>query len=115
MSQSAKWFMDVSDKIFAGMGARTDTAFNQFFEENGLEGRAIAFVQIAGGQPQFREPRPYECIIRVVSRSRLHGTPGGLNVEKRLLNVCECKFGRGRRWVARDCLFGQWSGLFFSV
>lgn len=49
MSQSAKWFMDVSNKIFAGMGVLTDTAFNQFFEENGLEDRDIAFVQIADG------------------------------------------------------------------
>ncbi len=49
MSQSAQWFMDVSNKVFAGMGAHTDPAFNQFFEENELEGRDIAFVQVAGG------------------------------------------------------------------
>jgi predicted transcriptional regulator len=31
------------------MSARTDATFNQFFEDNGLEGREIAFVQIASG------------------------------------------------------------------
>jgi hypothetical protein len=32
MSQSARWFMDVADNIFTGMGARTDPIFNQFIE-----------------------------------------------------------------------------------
>jgi hypothetical protein len=49
MSQSARWFVDVSGKVFAGMGARTDSTFEGFFEEKGLERSAAGFVQFAYG------------------------------------------------------------------
>ncbi len=50
MSQSARWFMDVSQEIFAGMGERTNPTFDQFIEETGgLEGPDISFIQVAYG------------------------------------------------------------------
>lgn len=67
MTQSAGWFTDVADRIFAGFGAHTTPAFNQFFEENGLAGSPdLLFIQVAYGfapepiSPQFAIKRtPY--------------------------------------------------------
>jgi hypothetical protein len=48
MTQSARWFMDVAEKIFGGMGARTTPIFEQFQQEiGGLEGRDGFLAQVA--------------------------------------------------------------------
>ena len=48
--KSGRWFVDVAEKIFADIGARTDATFNAFVEETGgLEGLDISFVQVAYG------------------------------------------------------------------
>lgn len=50
MVRSARWYMDVAEQIFAGMGARTNPILEQFLEETGgLEGLDITFVQVGYG------------------------------------------------------------------
>ncbi|MGD9048279.1 MAG: hypothetical protein PVF77_09515, partial [Anaerolineae bacterium] len=50
MTTSARWFMDVAERILAGIGARTTPALNQFVEDNGLgDGLDIQFIQVAYG------------------------------------------------------------------
>jgi DNA-binding MarR family transcriptional regulator len=49
-AQSARWFLDVTEEILGGIGARTDPTFGQFLQETGgLEGLDISFVQVAYG------------------------------------------------------------------
>jgi predicted transcriptional regulator len=61
MSQSVRWFMDVAENIFTGMGARTDPIFNQFIEETGgLEGLDVLSIQLAYGfAPKPITPRHF--------------------------------------------------------
>lgn len=50
MTESARWFMEVADRILAGIGARTTPAINEFAQEKGLdEGQDALFVQVAYG------------------------------------------------------------------
>ncbi len=50
MVQSARWYMDVAEQIFTGMGARTNPILERFLEETGgLEGQDITFVQVGYG------------------------------------------------------------------
>jgi DNA-binding MarR family transcriptional regulator len=50
MMQSARWYMDVAEQIFSGMGARTNPTLERFLEEiGGLEGLDITFVQVGYG------------------------------------------------------------------
>ena len=50
MTQSGRWFIDVTEDIFAGIGARTDPVLNRFVEETGgLEGLDILLIQVAYG------------------------------------------------------------------
>ncbi len=50
MTQSARWFMDVAGEVFAGMGAQTNSALNQFVEEHGMsEGLDVQLIQLAHG------------------------------------------------------------------
>jgi DNA-binding MarR family transcriptional regulator len=50
MTQSARWFSDVVDEIFTGMGARTNASFEQFSSElGGIEGRDLLLMQLAYG------------------------------------------------------------------
>ena len=50
MTQSGRWFVDVTEEIFASIGAHTDPVFNRFVEETGgLEGLDILFIQLAYG------------------------------------------------------------------
>lgn len=58
MTQSAKWFMDVAGEVFAGIGAQTNAALNQFVEENGMAGGLdVQLIQLANGfAPEFITP-----------------------------------------------------------
>lgn len=50
MTQSAVWYEEVAEKVFAGMGARTSSIFEQFTKEiGGLEGPDLQFIQLAYG------------------------------------------------------------------
>ena len=70
MTQSARWFMDVAGEVFAGMGAQTNSTFNQFVEEQGMsEGLDVQLIQLAYGfAPEFITPE------HVVKRSP-YGNP----------------------------------------
>ena len=47
MTNSAQWYLDVSGKIFQGIGARTNQALGDFIEKiEGLDGPDIGFIQI---------------------------------------------------------------------
>ncbi len=47
MTKSAQWYLDVAGKVFAGIGARTNTALGEFIEKiEGLEGPDVGFIQI---------------------------------------------------------------------
>ena len=47
MSQSVQWYMDITGKIFEGIGPRTNPEIGKFIEETeGLEGPDIGFLQI---------------------------------------------------------------------
>ncbi len=63
MTQSARWFMDVTERIFDGIGARTEPAINQFVQDNELgDGLDMQFVQVAYGFAP--EPIGPEHLIR---------------------------------------------------
>lgn len=50
MTESAGWFMEVTERIFAGIGARTTPALNQFVQDKGLDkGQDVLLVQVAYG------------------------------------------------------------------
>lgn len=61
MTHSARWFMDVAQEIFTGMGAHTDPIFNRFIEEtDGLEDQDILHIQFAYGfAPEPITPKHY--------------------------------------------------------
>jgi DNA-binding MarR family transcriptional regulator len=50
MAESARWYMDVAEQIFTGMGARTSDALSQYVEENALsDGIDLNLAQLAYG------------------------------------------------------------------
>jgi hypothetical protein len=50
MTKSAGWFMEVAERVLAGIGARTTPALNEFVQESGLdEGQDVLLVQVAYG------------------------------------------------------------------
>lgn len=50
MTQSARWYLDIADEFFTGIGAHTNAVFDQFIEETGgLEGPDLFFVQVVYG------------------------------------------------------------------
>lgn len=61
MTQSARWFVDVADTIFVGLGAHTNPLFNQFVEGiNRLEGQDITLIQVAFGfSPDLLTPKHF--------------------------------------------------------
>ena len=69
MTHSARWFMDITQKIFTGMGAHTDPIFNQFVEEiEGLEDQDILHIQLAYGfAPEPITPKQIMDKIREVA------------------------------------------------
>jgi hypothetical protein len=70
MTQSARWFMEVVEPLFAGMAARSSPALAQFQEETaGLEDQDILFVQLGYGfAPEAITPE-------YVTRRRPYGNP----------------------------------------
>jgi hypothetical protein len=63
MAQSAQWFLEVVEALFAGMGAPTRDALAQFQEDTGgLEDQDIAFVQLGYGFAP--EPITPEYVIK---------------------------------------------------
>lgn len=67
MTESARWFVDVSDAIFAGIGAQTRDAIHAYVDEkDDMEGPDLFFLQVAYGfdpEPitpgQFARRGPY--------------------------------------------------------
>jgi DNA-binding MarR family transcriptional regulator len=79
MGQSARWFVEASGQVFAGMGAQTNAAVQSFLEERELEGPALQYIQTAHGfapdavTPQhFAKRAPYhnpEAIVEQLCKA----------------------------------------------
>ncbi len=59
MTQSATWFLDVGEKIFAGLGPQTQAFVTGFLEDRSdLEGPDLTFIQLARGlDPEALSPQ----------------------------------------------------------
>ena len=116
MTQSARWFMDVAEEIFAGMGAQTSPALNQFIEEHGMsEGLDVQLIQLAHGfapefitpehvvkrspygNPEFVEEQMGEAVergwLKVAGEGQYLPTTRGRQVAKELFALADRMFG----------------------
>ena len=121
MTGSARWFMDVADQIFAGIGARTNPTFEAFVEETGeLEGSDVLFIQMAYGfapqpiTPEYSAKRtPYAHpeafkgqMDGAVERGWLEvGSEGGYALTAKGKEAVE------RLWALGDETFGRLASL----
>ncbi len=121
MEGSGRWFVDETEKIFAGIGARTNSTFNAFVEETGgLEGLDVSFVQVAYGfapdpiTPEYYVKRtPYAApkafkvqMDEAVERGWLAAAgEGGYTLAPKGKEVVE------RLWALADETFGRLESL----